>query len=589
MDSTSIGSAELWQQMLQDSNEDMAAARRALAAQLHPGTELAATADEEELPTEESTYAAARAKVLADEKAMAFGARCRARATPLEIRANDVLVALRAADDANIYDAAPPRPIAAGGGSVSLAPGSAAALDRCELQFCVLGEDVETAPGNVFASDYAPRQTMRFRDFMGEFPRWYPDVDVDRWLERKLVLEADQVYAPLQTAEGAWRLFNARTRMMKGLFGYRAAFCAYTRLFCEDLARDGVVYAEVRPNFMPSNRLRRDDGSGPLGNEATVELLVDVVSRFRDEQAARGRFFGGLKVIYCTPRSFDPAAVGEALDECLRFKKRWPEWIAGFDLVGEEAQGRPLRDFAGVLLAFKRRCAAEGVEVRLRARGVCVELCPVSNEVLGLTPRADGHAMYALLANNVHCTVNSDNGGIFQYSPPVSLSLGRFFPWQVGQSTDATAQVDALARLLPGHGRQAGRGPVWLEAAGALEHRARVPRARRARRRPAPLAGPVARVPALARRRARRGRRAAAGLSSAVDARCGSEPGTNQGLRYVDLGVEMSGAARDVHGDERAVVDGGGPSVRHGPAMRLCGPAPGRRNAVWTRIRRPRT
>lgn len=51
---------------------------------------------------------------------------------------------------------------------------------------------------------------------------------------------------------------------------------------------------------------------------------------------------------------------------------------------------------------------------QMRSRGLCLELCPISNEILGLTPRANGHAMYELLANNVHCTVSSDNGTLFR-------------------------------------------------------------------------------------------------------------------------------------------------------------------------------
>jgi adenosine deaminase CECR1 len=50
---------------------------------------------------------------------------------------------------------------------------------------------------------------------------------------------------------------------------------------------------------------------------------------------------------------------------------------------------------------------------QMKKRNVCVELCPISNEILGLTPRVSGHAMYSLLANNVHCTVNTDNSTIF--------------------------------------------------------------------------------------------------------------------------------------------------------------------------------
>lgn len=137
--------------------------------------------------------------------------------------------------------------------------------------------------------------------------------------------------------------------------------------------------------------------------------------------------------------------------------------VTGFDLVGEESAGFPLKEFVPELLQFRRDCAAAGVEVPLllhcgetldlgtdtdgnlvdalllgaprighgfalarhpyvmqmaKARGVCVELCPISNEVLGLTPRVGGHTMYELLANNVHCTVSSDNGTMFRWVLP---------------------------------------------------------------------------------------------------------------------------------------------------------------------------
>ena len=41
--------------------------------------------------------------------------------------------------------------------------------------------------------------------------------------------------------------------MMKGLFNYETAYRRYTRLFLEDLMRDNIQYAEIRPNFMTSN------------------------------------------------------------------------------------------------------------------------------------------------------------------------------------------------------------------------------------------------------------------------------------------------------------------------------------------------
>lgn len=257
----------------------------------------------------------------------------------------------------------------------------------------------------------------------------------------------------------AWDLFNTRTRMMKGLFNYEKAFREYTRLFLEDLMHDNIQYAEIRPNFMESNRLWRDNGSERLTHEDVINIIIESVTTFQSDMEKEGKGFGGLKIIYCTPRSMDRETVKTALAECLAFKQRWPKWIAGFDLVGEEAKGKPLKEFVPEFLEFQANCRAADVEIpflfhcgetldfgtdtdanlvdalllkskrighgfaldkhplimqRMRNQGICVELCPISNEILGLTPRVNGHAMYNLLANNVPCTVNSDNGTMFQ-------------------------------------------------------------------------------------------------------------------------------------------------------------------------------
>lgn len=131
----------------------------------------------------------------------------------------------------------------------------------------------------------------------------------------------------------------------------------------------------------------------------------------------------------------------------------------GFDLVGEEANGKPLKAFIPQFLSFKEKCKDAGLDIPflfhcgetldmgtstdenlvdalllgakrighgfavlkhphvmqlMKTENVCIEFCPISNEQLGLTPRVSGHPMYALLANNVPGTMNSDNGALFQ-------------------------------------------------------------------------------------------------------------------------------------------------------------------------------
>ncbi|KAL7904326.1 Metallo-dependent hydrolase [Trichoderma velutinum] len=336
-------------------------------------------------------------------------------------------------------------------------------FDKCEIKFSIKPPQDEK-PGNLFDANYQAEQTMKFAAFVEQFPRTFnksADSDVDTWLLGKLLFNEHEVYEPLRTVTGAWKMFNSRTKMMKGLFNYEKAFRLYTRLCLEDFLRDNIQYAEIRPNFMASNRLYKDDGSLIMSNSDTIKIIIDEVTKFQKKVASSGDYFGGLKIIYCTARSSKPSEIEAALTECLEFKRIWPGWIAGFDLVGEEAKGKPLKDFVPQLLQFQENCKTAGVEIPflfhcgetleegseidgnlidalllgskrighgfalvkrplimklMKEEGVCVEVCPISNEILGLNPRVSGHPVYQLLANNVHCTINSDNGALFRSS-----------------------------------------------------------------------------------------------------------------------------------------------------------------------------
>ncbi|KKO96942.1 hypothetical protein THAR02_10950 [Trichoderma harzianum] len=335
-------------------------------------------------------------------------------------------------------------------------------FDKCEIQFSIMNQKrLDKKIGNLFSADYIRGHMMKFSDFRRQFPSHYTRAAVDEWLLHKLMFEERETHHPFQTASGAWEKFNGRTRMMKGLFNYETAYREYTKLCLADFVRDNIQYAEIRPNFMQTNQLYTDDGEGMINNEGIMKIIISAVEEFQKEVAEKGQFFGGLKVIYCTPRSMDQENVKKALKECIEFKKRWPQWIAGFDLVGEEAKGHPIKEFVPELLEFKRQCAAQNLDIpflfhcgetldmgtdtdgnlvdalllgskrighgfalakhpyvmqQMKAKGICLELCPISNEILGLTPRVGGHAMYQLLANNVHCTVSSDNGALFRSS-----------------------------------------------------------------------------------------------------------------------------------------------------------------------------
>ncbi|KAI1435451.1 hypothetical protein GGR50DRAFT_687033 [Xylaria sp. CBS 124048] len=272
------------------------------------------------------------------------------------------------------------------------------------------------------------------------------------------------------SARKAWIQFNARTKMMKGLFNYETAFRRYTRQCLEEFVQDNVQYAEIRPNFMQTNQILHDTAKSKIDNFGTMEVIIDEYERFMKhigdmdkngkiiDDAKHRPTFNGMKVIYCTPRSFKSEAVAKALDECIEMKKKWPQYIAGFDLVGEEAFAKPypLKHFEAEFRKFRMRCDEESLDIpflfhcgetpddlegnletalelnskrighgyalpvkpdvlrQMRKKNICVEACPISNMILGLAMRMDQHSLYRLLEEKLHCALSSDNGTLFQ-------------------------------------------------------------------------------------------------------------------------------------------------------------------------------
>ncbi|KAI1079879.1 Metallo-dependent hydrolase [Whalleya microplaca] len=443
-------------------------------------------------------------------------------------------------------------------------------FDNCEIMFLLQPLDsLKDADGpNLFKDNYQPGDKMRFQYFrevwneertrrqkLPDSNLWTMDMECDQWLISKLVFSGEEInelfsekniergtWGPpnpdsrypedihlqirnskheheRERARRAWKKFEVRTRMMKGLFNYQRAFKAYTRECLEEFVRDNVQYAEIRPNFMRNNQLIPDDGRNKaLQDFQMLNIIIGVYEQFMEDigdmeedtsnveaeeedpdmeeaeedkepikkrkvkesiQLENGKpiydkntglpiplkdghkpSFGGLKIIWCVPRSFSKDQVAEAMARCLKMKKKakYKNYIAGFDLVGPEAYEKehPLKYFKEEFIKFKEDCKKENVEIpflfhcgetpddlegnlecaleldsrrighgyalpekadimeRMKANNVCVEACPISNMVLGLTSHMDEHRIYDLLTHEVHCTVNSDNGTLFR-------------------------------------------------------------------------------------------------------------------------------------------------------------------------------
>lgn len=346
---------------------------------------------------------------------------------------------------------------------------------------------------SALSKDYIPRDPIKYRGDEEGLPTSQTEsAQLARdWLMQKLVFEEKEAHNECQTVIGAWDNFNCRTRMMKGLFNYVRAYEAYIDTLLDHFVEDNIQYAEIRPNFMSTNQLFTVGENGTQTYVDNFGIMDIIVSRFEQFQRkfppGSPSPLQGLQVIYCMPRSFSRDKIRWGLEQCIIFKKIWPDYIAGFDLVGPEFQGEPLKTFTGEFLTFVAQCKKLDIEIpfafhcgetyqwggstdgnlfdaatlannvrrighgvglinhpalleRFREKKICVEVCPISNEELGLNPRIGSHAVYPLLANGIHVAIAGDNGTLFR-----STLSHDMYQIQVGQPQMTLAAWRQLA------------------------------------------------------------------------------------------------------------------------------------------------
>ena len=132
--------------------------------------------------------------------------------------------------------------------------------------------------------------------------------------------------------------------MMKGLIGYESAFRNYVRALIEDFVEDNIQYAETRPNFMTTNHVRTDDGSRAIDNEGIMNIIDEEIKAIVEKLKTEGKYFGGMKVIHTSPRSFSRDKIKIALDECVDLKLKYPHLICGMVIAPTSYNARADRN-----------------------------------------------------------------------------------------------------------------------------------------------------------------------------------------------------------------------------------------------------
>ncbi|WP_159090772.1 adenosine kinase [Aquimarina aquimarini] len=245
-----------------------------------------------------------------------------------------------------------------------------------------------------------------------------------------------------------WTVFEERFKRIAQVLNYRPFFKAYYKQAFVELIQDQITHVEIRMIF------------DHLFDSTTVEypietMILDLEEVVKEIQMLDERF--SISIIYTSFKFLDNKNIDKQIQQAFYLKQKYPDIISGFDLVSEEDKGHsvlyyqknwktidsleqklgielPLFLHAGesksrknqnlidaVLLDSKR--IGHGLNLILypeimslvKKKDILIEVCPLSNQILGYANDLRNHPARILLANGIPCSINNDDSGVFAY------------------------------------------------------------------------------------------------------------------------------------------------------------------------------
>jgi adenosine deaminase CECR1 len=280
-----------------------------------------------------------------------------------------------------------------------------------------------------------------------------------------ITLELEEVE---QDTFDVWDEFQIIFQRIGGFYSYRPVFEEYNRRIFEDLLTDGVQHVEIRSAVRGLYDLEHPIGSDYYTGDSTIQVFQKIIKDIREEHPQFS-----LKLIYTSLRFFSEEVIMQELESAYYYRSRYPELIRGFDLVANEDDGNTTLFFLDNWMKMDSLQKAYGVDMPLylhdgesnwysvknlydavlldskrighgfnlnfypvlqemvKHQDICLEICPLSNQILGYIKDLRVHPANYLLRRGVQCTISSDDPSIFGYSGISYDYWTIFLAWQL--------------------------------------------------------------------------------------------------------------------------------------------------------------
>ncbi|KAI0658813.1 Metallo-dependent hydrolase [Cubamyces menziesii] len=337
---------------------------------------------------------------------------------------------------------------------------SKATIDSVLPQFRGLPQSQWTTNESITDPAYVPNSWVPMKNARDNFSAVLGGPEgFDRWITSAMTINPAEAYGTHNSTIEIWKKFSSTFGVSEGLIFFEPVLREYIRAYFLSSIDDGISYLETRMLFHAKTILDAK-GEETMDHKGFLELYDSVVEDVKAKMKEEGREdeFVGSKIIYTVLRILTPEDLEWYLEDCIEMKKKFPHLIAGFDFVGHEDTLRPLIDYAEPLLRFVARQKELGISIPFmfhagetlgdgtmadmnlydaillgtkrighgfslikhpklleicREREICVEVCPISNEILRLTGSMPMHPLPAIMNQGVRVALCSDDPAIF--------------------------------------------------------------------------------------------------------------------------------------------------------------------------------
>lgn len=305
---------------------------------------------------------------------------------------------------------------------------------------------------SIWSEDYVPGTFVPAAHAADTFPNGGRPA-FEAWLKSRVTISRTDATQQHHGQDHIWDKFIRCFEIAGSMLLYEPVFRAFLRRVLTLLHDDGVAWAELRHTW-PLGYCREGRDEAEEDYLHMFGVLGEEVETFR---RAHPNSFWGLRMIWSSHRAAPARSMAADMVLCVETKRAFPHLVSGYDVVGQEDKGPPLKTLFPILAWFRKLCADEGVTIPLflhagetlgdgtetdgnlfdavllgarrighgfslykhpllvelvKDRRILVESCPISNEVLRLCSSVTAHPLPALLARGVPCAISNDDPGM---------------------------------------------------------------------------------------------------------------------------------------------------------------------------------